>query len=185
MTTRKNQKWSNVDFVLIVVTAALYAVTLLITASLKIGPTPIRPANALQPVFGMFFGLPGSIGLAFGNLVNDMFTGMPPHAMILGFITNFLGGYIAYKAVSHPALATKKSWIEYYIFVTLIASAIIAGSVYINVWLGLTSPAIAAFLIPNIFLNQFFATAILGPVLIKFLYPFVKRSGLYRGRSVK
>lgn len=180
------RKWTTVDFVLIVVTAALYAVVLMALSPIKLVPTvPVRPANALQPVFGMLFGLPGCIGLAFGNLVNDMFTGMPPHAMAVGFVSNFLGGFIPLLLVSSPALKTGRSYLEYYGFVVIIASAIIACSILVNVALGFTAPAIAAMFIPAVFLNQAISTAILGPILLKLLYPFVKRAGLYRGRPVQ
>ncbi|WP_312109378.1 QueT transporter family protein [Brevibacillus reuszeri] len=181
------RKWTTVDYVLIVVTAALYAVAIIMLANIKLIPSvPIRPANALQPVFGMLFGLPGCIGLAFGNMVSDLLTGSaPPHAVAVGFISNFLGGFIGFLAVSHPALKTKRSLIQYYLFVVIISSAVVACAILINVALGLTPMAIAAMFIPTVFLNQAISTAILGPILLKLLYPFVKRSGLYRGRPLQ
>lgn len=180
------RKWTTVDFVLIVVTAALYAVALIMLAQIKLIPTvPIRPANALQPVFGILFGIPGCIGLAFGNLVNDLLTGSAaPHILIAGFISNFLGGFIAYLAVSHPALQTAKSYVQYYIFVVLIASAVIACSILVNVALGFTPVQVAYGFVPMVFLNQAISTGVLGPIILKLLYPFVKRAGLYRGRAV-
>ncbi|MEJ8544263.1 QueT transporter family protein [Brevibacillus borstelensis] len=179
------RKWTTVDFVLIVVTAALYAVALIMLANVKLIPSvPLRPANALQPVFGILFGIPGCLGLAFGNAASDLLTGgTPPHAVAVGFIGNFLGGFIGYLAVSHPALKTGRSILQYYIFVVLIASAVVACSILINVALGFTPMAVATIFIPTVFLNQAVSTAILGPVLLKLLYPFVKRAGLYRGRA--
>ncbi|GAA4715886.1 QueT transporter family protein [Brevibacillus fulvus] len=180
------RKWTTVDFVLIVVTAALYAVALLTLAQIKIIPqVPIRPANALQPVFGILFGLPGCIGLAFGNMVSDLLTGSAaPHILAAGLISNFLGGFISLLAVSHPALKTGRSYVQYYLFVVLVASAVVACSILLNVALGFTPVEVAYEFIPVVFLNQAIATAILGPILLKLLYPFVKRSGLYRGRAV-
>ncbi|GED67415.1 hypothetical protein BRE01_11170 [Brevibacillus reuszeri] len=187
LTSLFRRKWTTVDYVLIVVTAALYAVAIIMLANIKLIPSvPIRPANALQPVFGMLFGLPGCIGLAFGNMVSDLLTGSaPPHAVAVGFISNFLGGFIGFLAVSHPALKTKRSLIQYYLFVVIISSAVVACAILINVALGLTPMAIAAMFIPTVFLNQAISTAILGPILLKLLYPFVKRSGLYRGRPLQ
>ncbi|QQE74301.1 QueT transporter family protein [Brevibacillus composti] len=178
------RKWTTVDFVLIVVTAALYAVALIMLANVKLMVgVPLRPANALQPVFGILFGIPGCLGLAFGNVASDLLTGSaPPHAVAVGFLGNFLGGYISYLAVSHPVLKTKRSILQYFIFVVLIASAVVACSILINVALGFTPMAIATMFIPTVFLNQAVSTAILGPFLLKLLYPFVKRAGLYRGR---
>lgn len=181
------RKWTTVDYVLIVVTAALYAVAIIMLANIKLIPSvPIRPANALQPVFGILFGLPGCLGLAFGNMVSDLLTGSaPPHAIAVGFLSNFLGGFIGLFAVSHPALKTKRSLIQYILFVVVISSAVVACAILINVALGLTPMAIASMFIPTVFLNQAISTAILGPILLKLLYPFVKRSGLYRGRPLR
>lgn len=181
------RQWTTVDYVLIVVTAALYAVAIIMLANIKLIPSvPIRPANALQPVFGMLFGLPGCIGLAFGNMVSDLLTGgAPPHAVAVGFFSNFLGGFIGFLTVSHPALKTKRSFLQYFVFVVLISSAVVACAILVNVALGLTPMAIAALFIPTVFLNQAISTAILGPILLKLLYPFVKRSGLYRGRPLQ
>ncbi|HZG14150.1 MAG TPA: QueT transporter family protein [Candidatus Bathyarchaeia archaeon] len=180
------RKWTTIDFVLIVVTAALYAVALILLANMKLIPTvPIRPANALQPVFGILFGLPGCIGLGLGNMVSDLLQGSAsPHVLLAGLFSNFMGGFIAYVAVSHPALQTKRSYLEYYLFVVIIASVVVACTILINVALGFTPMAIASAFVPTVFLNQAISTAILGPILLKLLYPFVKRSGLYRGRPL-
>jgi len=186
MSSLFQRKWTTIDFVLIVVTAALYAVAIVMLANIKLIPTvPIRPANALQPVFGMLFGIPGCLGLAFGNVVADLLTGSgAPHILAAGFISNFLGGFIAYLAVRHPALKTKKSWVQYYVFVVIIASAVVACTILGNVALGFTPTAVAATFIPTVFLNQAIATAVLGPIILKLLYPFVRRAGLYRGRTI-
>ncbi|UFJ39527.1 QueT transporter family protein [Brevibacillus humidisoli] len=180
------RKWTTVDFVLIVVTAALYAVALITLAQIKIIPqVPIRPANALQPVFGILFGIPGCLGLGFGNLVSDLLQGSAaPHILITGFVSNFLGGFIGFLAVSHPGLKTVRSYIQYYLFVVLFASAVVACAILVNVGLGFTPMEVASMFIPVVFLNQAIATGILGPILLKLLYPFVRRTGLYRGRAV-
>ncbi|MET3287844.1 UNVERIFIED_CONTAM: hypothetical protein ABID98_000414 [Brevibacillus sp. OAP136] len=180
------RKWTTVDFVLIVVTAALYAVALIMLAQVKLIPqVPIRPANALQPVFGMLFGIPGCLGLAFGNLVSDLMTGSAaPHILTTGFVSNFFGGFIGYVLVKDPSLKRGRSYVEYYLFVVLFASLVVACSILINVALGFTPKEVAAGFIPAVFMNQAISTAILGPILLKLLYPFVKRAGLYRGRQI-
>ncbi|GIP31217.1 QueT transporter family protein [Paenibacillus sp. J2TS4] len=181
------RKWTTVDYVLIVVLAALYAVALMTLANIKLIPSvPVRPANALQPVFGMLFGLPGCLALAFGNLINDLVIGDPlPHKLIVGFIINFLGGFLGLLFVSHPLLKTKRSILEYYLFVVIIASGVIAGSIWVNVLLSFTPVEIATAFTPLVFANQAIATGVLGPILLKLLYPFVKRAGLYRGLPIR
>lgn len=185
--TSSRRKWTTVDYVLIVVTAALYAVALVALAQIKITPSvSLRPANALQPVFGMLFGIPGCLGLSFGNMINDLLTGNgEPHKVIVGFVSNFLGGFIPFLFVSHPALKTGRSYIQYYLFVVVISSAVIACSILVNVALGFTPMVVATSFVPAVFLNQAIMTAVLGPILLKLLYPFVKRAGLYRGRPVE
>ncbi|MFD0872241.1 Uncharacterised protein [Chlamydia abortus] len=181
------RKWTTVDYVLVVVLAALYAVALMTLANIKLIPSvPVRPANALQPVFGMLFGLPGCLGLAFGNLINDLIIGDPlPHKLIVGFIINFLGGFLGLLFVSHPLLKTIRSVVEYYFFVVILASGIIAGSIWVNVLLGFTPVEIATAFTPIVFANQAIATGVLGPVLLRLLHPFVKRAGLYRGLPIR
>lgn len=185
LTPTRARRWGTVDYVLIVATAALYAAALLALAQIKLAPgTSLRPGNALQSVFGVLFGIPGSVGVGLGNLIHDLYTGAPPHAMVVGLFANFLGGLIPFLVVSHPNLKTARSWAEWFIGVVLVTSAVIGYSIYINVWLGLTPAKIAAVFAPVVFFNQAIPSAILSPILIKLLYPYVKRAGLFRGREV-
>lgn len=177
-------KWGTVDLVLVIICAALYAAALIAFGAIKLAPgTYLRPGNALQGVFGILFGLPGCLGIALGNLVADFVVGGAPiHAIIAGFIVNFLAAYIPYLAVSNARLGTRRSIIEWYVYGVLIAGAVVAGSVWVNVALGLTPKQIAAMLSPVMFSNQVVASALISPFLLRLLYPFVDRSGLYRGR---
>jgi hypothetical protein len=180
----KAQRWTTVDLVLLVMTAALYAAALLTLSFIKLSPgTYLRPANALQMPFGILFGIPGCIGISLGNLLADLNQGLAPHAMIMGFFVNFLGAFIPYALVSNAALRTRRSVIEWLVWAVLVPSAIVGGSIWINVLLGLTPSAIAIAFGPITFLNTALPAAILGPPLLKLLYPFVTRAGLYRGRE--
>ena len=133
------RKWTTVDFTLIIVVAAIYAAALIAFSAIKLGAgISLRPANALQPVFGILFGVPGAIGIALGNFVNDIYTGFFSKSFA-GLIGNFLGAYIPYLIVSNPRLRTGKSIAEYAIGVVGITSAVVAGSVLINVALSLTA----------------------------------------------
>ncbi|MGE5702642.1 MAG: QueT transporter family protein [Clostridia bacterium] len=180
------RKWTTGDFVLILMVAALYAGAIALFAQVKLIPqVPIRPANALQPVFGLLFGIPGCIGLGIGNLVSDLMMGSTaPHVLAAGFVANFLGGFIAYVFVKDPSLKEDRSYIHYIVFVVLLASVVVSCTILINVALGLTPKEIVPAYIRAVFLNQAIATAVLGPILLKLLYPFVHRTGLYRGRQI-
>jgi hypothetical protein len=176
--------WSTVDLVLIVMCAALYGAALLTLSFIKLAPgTWLRPGNALQAPFGILFGIPGCIGIALGNLLADLNQGMAPHQMVLGLLSNFLCAFLPYLFVSNAMLNTRRSVIEWFIWAVLGSGVVVAGSIWINVALGLTPQAVALAFSPITFLNNAVASALLGPPLIKLLYPFVVRAGLYRGRE--
>ena len=175
---------STIDLVLIVMTAAIYAAALLTLSFIKLAPgTFLRPANALQAPFGILFGIPGCIGITLGNLISDLTQGTAPHVMVMGALTNFLTAFIPYLLVSNARLATRRSIIEFVIWGSIVGALIVASSIFINVMFGLTPKAVALAFFPTTFLNQLLPSLLLGIPLCKILYPFVIRSGLYRGRD--
>jgi energy-coupling factor transport system substrate-specific component len=181
---KRGKKTSTIDLVLIVMTAAIYAAALLTLSFIKLAPgTWLRPANALQAPFGILFGLPGCIGITVGNFISDLTQGTAPHIMVMGALTNFLTAFIPYLFVSNARLATRRSIIEFVGWGSLLGALIVASSIYINVMFGLTPKAVAIAFFPTTFLNQLLPSLLLGIPLCKLLYPFVIRSGLYRGRD--
>ncbi len=60
------------------------------------GFTDIRPVVMLNPVYPVFFGIPGCIVMSLGNLVMDIVSGSLRWSSITGLIANFLGPYIIY-----------------------------------------------------------------------------------------
>lgn len=175
---------STIDLVLIVMTAAIYAAALLTLSFIKLAPgTFLRPANALQAPFGILFGIPGCIGITLGNLISDLTQGTAPHVLVMGALTNFLTAFIPYIMVSNARLATRRSIIEFVIWGSVVGALIVASSIFINVMFGLTPKAVALAFFPTTFLNQLLPSLLLGIPLCKILYPFVIRSGLYRGRD--
>jgi energy-coupling factor transport system substrate-specific component len=180
----RKTRWSTIDLVLIVMTAALYGAALLTLSFIKLTPgTWLRPANALQAPFGILFGLPGAIGIGLGNVLADLSQGAAPHVMVLGLLVNFCAAFLPYLFVSNARLATRKSVIEFFIWAVVIGGMLPALSIWINVWMGLTPKFVAMAFSPVVFLNQLVAASLLGIPLTKLLYPFVVRSGLYRGRK--
>lgn len=180
----RGKKWSTIDLVLVVMTAAIYAAALLTLSFIKLAPgTWLRPANALQATFGILFGIPGCIGIALGNLLSDLTQGTAPHVMVLGTLTNFLAAFIPYLFVSNARLATRRSIVEFICWGSILGGLIVASSIFINVMFGLTPKAVALAFFPTTFLNQLLPSLLLGIPLTKLLYPFVIRSGLYRGRE--
>lgn len=58
------------------------------------GFTDIRPVILLEPVYGIFFGIPGCIAFAAGNLVCDIVSDGLRWSSIAGFIINFAGPFL-------------------------------------------------------------------------------------------
>jgi energy-coupling factor transport system substrate-specific component len=179
-------KWDSIDISTAALCAAVYGGGLVATAPLVIIPgfTWIRPANMLAPIFGMFFGLPGSLGVAIGNFIADALGGFFGFGSIGGFIGNFLLAYIPYRFVGDPSFRSGASALRYYIWAVLVSSLWVA--IYIGWWLYVFEPLIGlpplfvwGWFVPFVFINNGLVTAIVGPFLAYALYPLVKRAGLY------
>lgn len=60
------------------------------------GFTDIRPVSMLLPVYGIFFGTPGCLAFAVGNLITDILSNSLKWSSIAGFAANFLGPFCFY-----------------------------------------------------------------------------------------
>ena len=81
--------------------AALIAIYLVIAIPFKVlevipGFTDIRPVMMLQPVYGIFFGIPGCLANAVGNLIVDIVSGALRWSSIAGFVANLIYPYLMY-----------------------------------------------------------------------------------------
>lgn len=61
-------------FVTFAVCGLVYYIVLTVFLNIPVfnGETQLRPASGVGPVLGLFFGWPGILGCAAGNLVSDM-----------------------------------------------------------------------------------------------------------------
>jgi energy-coupling factor transport system substrate-specific component len=178
--------WSVVDIALVALSAAVYGGLLAATAPITIVPgfTWLRPANSLAPLFGMFFGIPGALGAAIGNLIADMLGGYFGVGSFGGFIGNFLIAYIPYKFVRDHSFSTAGSIGEFYIWGVIVQALV--SALYICWWLdlmqnvvGLPVFVIWAIIATSILLNNITVNAVLSPILGVVLFPVVKSRGLY------
>ncbi len=83
----------------VLICLVLTAVYLIVSVPFKVmeiipGFTDIRPVTMLQPVYGVFFGIPGCIAFAFGNLLTDMIGDSLRLSSIAGFAANFSGPFV-------------------------------------------------------------------------------------------
>ena len=81
--------------------AALTAVYLIVSVPFKVmeiipGFTDIRPVSLLIPVYGIFFGIPGCMAFAVGNLITDIISDSLRWSSIAGFAANFIGPFCYY-----------------------------------------------------------------------------------------
>lgn len=171
--------------VLVALTAAIYAATLIPTQFLPIIPgfTNVRPANVFPFVFGLLFGPAGAWGAAIGNLINDFF-GTLGLGSIGGFIGNFFLGFLPYKMWSaffrrgenmEPNVDSRKKLV---VFIAIVAIASVICAVWIA-WFNDTLGFVPfAALSTVITFNNLLAGVILGPIFLLLLYPRIKRWGL-------
>lgn len=124
------------------------------------GFTDIRPVYLLQPVYGIFFGVPGCIAFAVGNLIGDIASDGLRWSSIAGFVGNFLSPYLMYlfwtKLRKRPFDLRKGRTVALFAG-TVVICAIIQALII--------TPAVAAFY-PEVDIRLFATTVIANDSLI-------------------
>ena len=172
--------------ILTVVVTAVYTAVLIPFKGFVLVPgfTEVRLANAFPVVFSLLFGPAAAWGSAFGNLLGDIFGGTLTRGSAFGFVGNFFFGFAGYKLWGNlgrlscdrePAMRSVGQLTEFLV----IAAVASAGTAAIIAWglevLGLLPFSVLATIIG---VNNFATTAVLGPPLLRILYPRVERDGL-------
>jgi energy-coupling factor transport system substrate-specific component len=168
--------------VLVALTAAVYAAILIPLKGIPLIPgiTELRPANVVPVVFSILFGPAAAWGSAFGNLIGDFF-GTLGLGSIFGFVGNFFYGLVAYKLCGKMGPFSSKAPLEArtgrqiieYLLLAFLASTACAAVIAWGVDLfGLVPFGVLG---PVITLNNFLAAALIGPFLLRLLYPRAKR----------
>lgn len=179
--------WKDVRMVAItVVIAAIYTAGLIPSKGLVVIPgfTEIRPGVALPVAFSLVFGPAAAWGSAIGNLVGDAFGGTLTWGSPFGFLGNFFMGLVGYKlwgsleplsSGEEPTMNSVRQVVEYLV----IALATAAGTASIIAWgldgIGEFHFSVIATIIG---VNNFVAAAVIGPVLLYFLYEPAARNGM-------
>ena len=172
--------------ILTVVVTAVYTAVLIPFKGFVLVPgfTEIRIANVFPVVFSLLFGPAAAWGAAFGNLLGDIFGGTLTRGSVFGFLGNFFFGFAGYKLWGNlgrlssdraPNMRSPDQLAEFLV----IAFVSSAGTAAIIAWgleiLGLLPFSVLGTIIA---LNNFLPAAILGPPLLRVLYPRVERDGL-------
>ena len=110
------------------------------------GFTDVRPVNMLVPIYGIFFGIPGCLVFAFGNLFMDIVSDSLRWSSIAGFVANFAGPYLIYmyysKFSKEPfSLHKGKSILR---FIAIVFAAAVLEAVIITPFVALIYPEVDA-----------------------------------------
>ena len=179
--------WKDVRMVAFtVVIAAVYTAGLIPSKGLVVVPgfTEVRPGVAFPVAFSLMFGPAAAWGSAIGNLVGDAFGGTLTWGSPFGFLGNFFMGLVGYKlwgslgALSsgeEPTMRSARQLLEYLVIALVTAT----GTASIIAW-GLDAIGEFPFSViaTIIGVNNFVAAAVIGPVLLYFLYEPASRLGM-------
>jgi len=172
--------------VLVALSAAIYAAILIPFKPFPIipGAVELRPANVVPFVVGILFGPAGAWGSAIGNTIGDYFGGTFSVGSIGGFVGNFFlallpyklwGAYFRRDENSEPNMDSGKK-LAVYVAIAVLASLVCAA--IISWWVGLLQIFPFTLVLILIVVNNAIMGVILGPILLRLIYPRVKRWGL-------
>jgi energy-coupling factor transport system substrate-specific component len=171
--------------VLVALTAAIYAAVLIPFKPFPIipGAVEIRPANVVPFLCGLLFGPAGAWGAAIGNLIGDFF-GTLTIGSVGGFVGNFFLALLPYKMWStyfrrgenmEPSMDSGKK-LGVYILVVVLSSVVCA--LIIAWWVDLLGFLPFTPVLISITLNNGIMGLVLGPILLRLIYPRIKQFGL-------
>lgn len=133
------------------------------------GFSDVRPVCMLQPVYGIFFGIPGCFACAVGNLVGDIASDSLRWSSIAGFVGNFAYSYLMYlfwTKLRKDLFALRRARTIGLFVVTVVACALVQALII--------TPAVA-FHYPDVDAALFFVSVIANSSLfpIGFAIPFI------------
>lgn len=160
--------------VLTVLTAGIFAAILIPFKGIPLIPgiTELRPANVIPVVFGLLFGPAGAWGAAFGNLIGDFF-GTLGIGSFFGFWGNFLAAYLPYKLWGNRPLEEFPRHLPRFCGSVLLGG--LACALVIGFGLELLQLLPFSVIGVAILVNNCVTPMILGPILLRLLFPRVSR----------
>ena len=145
--------------------AALYAVLLILLAQISFGPIQLRISDCIIPLAALF-GWPWiwgvTLGCFIGNLIGGMMTfGLNPTDIILGSIANLIAAYVIFRLKDHRLLGC--------ILGSIIIGVIVGGYLWLFVpapEMGLAFLPVWAVMIISITASSLIVIAIIGYALL-------------------
>ena len=142
--------------------------------------TEVRPASVLNPLLGLFYGPPGVLGCALGNLAADVLSGYGSDMCLLGFGVQIIYGilpWLLWKRKGWRVRLNTAASVLRYMVVMLIDSGITAlllGGAMAITGIG----RILSLTTLMLFLNNFVFCMILGiPMILVYTYRGLEKRG--------
>lgn len=168
--------------VAIVVTALIYGTLVFISrfSPQIFGIQTIYPPAAVTASFGIWFGVWGSLGNALGNLVSAVLIGRNPLVWLIAYAAQFVASAV-------PGIFYRKTTIDnfkdllrfqaYNLAGLILSTVMVAFQISIN---GTAPPEVAWTVIwPTMIASNVITGAILGPLIFRYVTPYVVKSGLF------
>lgn len=165
--------------ILLISTIIFFAMTMPFRIFFRVVPvTEVRPASALNPIFGLMFGIPGAVGCALGNFIADMFSGYSLTMSLLSICVQLFSGLFPYyvwgRKQKNIRLNTSENVFRY-MMIILIDAAITAVMLGIIMQITHTGNVFSMTTL-MLFLNNFVFSTILGiPILLLLIGQMIKQ----------
>lgn len=170
---------------IIALSTALYAVLNWFSAAFQVvpGASLIFPATAIAIVMTMWFGFWGALGAYFGTIIGNFAWGTALQVGITGGVHDMIEGMIVAAPFFIWALRRDLpniTTLAFYVVLAAIGTGTNAllGNLNYVLWGVYPLDAVVAGIWPW-WLADFVAAIVLGIPLLRFLTPFVQRTGLY------
>lgn len=177
---RFRQSWVAKALAIAALAGATKVVFQFLSAPLVLVPGIItfRIDNLFAVAFGLIAGPAAVWGIMFGNIIGDTLAGTLNVGSIGGALANFFGNFLIFVMVRDARMNKAIHWVQYYLYV-IVSTIFIA--IYLAIWFEFVklapSEVIWTAIVPSI-LVAVPPSIILGPFLIKLLYPIMDRWGL-------
>lgn len=142
--------------------------------------TEVRPAAALNPTFGLLFGVGGALGCALGNLAADLVSGYSPLMCTLGFVVQMVYGLLPrllWKSIGSEVRLNSSLNILRYMLISALNSAV--TSILLGVVMFVTGIGeVFSMTTLMMLLNNFVFCVVLGiPIILIYTGVKLKKTG--------
>ena len=134
------------------------------------GFTDVRPVCMLMPMYGIFFGIPGCIAFAVGNLITDIVSDSLRWSSIAGFVANFVYPYLLYvfwnKIRTKPFYLRTSKDLALFAFTVFVSAAVLTAIITPAVGFYYPEVDLGLFAFSVIVNNTLFPVVLAAPFII-------------------